>query len=53
LTYRYLHRTATSGGALVFDPVTGLPIIGGAGPASSNTIMAVLSKHTNIIPLGD
>jgi hypothetical protein len=51
LTYRYLHRTASTGGTLVFDPVTGFPIVGGTGPASSNSIMAVLSKHTNIIPL--
>jgi hypothetical protein len=52
LTYRYLHRTATTGGTLVFDPVTGLPI-SGAGPASSNSIMAVVSKSTTIIPIGD
>lgn len=50
LTYRYLHRTATTGGGLL-DPITGLPIAGGQGPASANSIMAVLSKHTNIIPL--
>ena len=49
LTYRYLHRTASTGGTL--DPVTGLPIVGGTGPASSNSILAVLSKHTNIVPL--
>jgi hypothetical protein len=49
LTYRYLHRTASTGGLI--DPVTGLPIIGGQGSASSNSIMAVLSKHTNIVPL--
>ncbi len=52
LTYRYLHRTAATGGTLLFDPVTGFPI-SGAGPASSNSIMAVLSKSTTIIPLGD
>jgi hypothetical protein len=52
LTYRYLHRTASTGGTLLFDPVTGLPI-SGAAPASSNSIMAVLSKSTTIIPLGD
>jgi hypothetical protein len=53
LTYRYLHRTATTGGTLLLDPVTGFPIVGGTGPASSNSIMAVLSKHTNIVPLGN
>jgi hypothetical protein len=52
LTYRYLHRTAATGGTLLFDPVTGLPI-SGAGPASSNSIMMVVSKNTTIIPLGD
>jgi hypothetical protein len=52
LTYRYLHRTAATGGNLLFDPVTGFPI-SSAGPASSNSIMAVVSKSTTIIPLGD
>jgi hypothetical protein len=48
LTYRYLHRTASSGGTI--DPVTGLPS-SVTGPASSNSIMAVVSKQTTIIPL--
>ena len=50
LTYRYLHRTATTGGAVLLDPVTGLPI-SGPGPASSNSVMLVVSKSTTIIPL--
>ena len=50
LTYRYTHRTATTGGTLL-DPVTGLPISGGSGAASSNSIMMVVSKRTTIIPL--
>jgi hypothetical protein len=48
LTYRYLHRTASSGGNI--DPVTGLPT-SVFGPATSNSIMAVVSKTTTIIPL--
>jgi hypothetical protein len=50
LTYRYLYRTATTGGALL-DPVTGLPISGGSGAAASNSIMVVVSKKTTIIPM--
>jgi hypothetical protein len=50
LTYRYLHRTASTGSTLL-DPVTGLPISGGQGPASANSIMVVVSKTTTIIPL--
>jgi hypothetical protein len=50
LTYRYLYRPATTGGTLI-DPGTGLPIAGGTGAASSNTIMVVVSKQTTIIPL--
>jgi hypothetical protein len=48
LTYRYLHRTASSGSTAFLDPVTGLAT---SGPASSNSIMAVVSKQTTIIPL--
>jgi hypothetical protein len=52
LTYRYLHRLASTGGTLLFDPVTGLPI-SGTGPASSNSLMMVVTKNTTIIPLGN
>ena len=51
LTYRYLHRTASTGGVLL-DPVTGLPT-SSIGPASSNSIMVVVSKKTTIIPMID
>jgi hypothetical protein len=51
LTYRYLHRTATSGGALL-DPVTGLPT-SSVGPASSNSLMVTVAKTTTIIPHQD
>jgi hypothetical protein len=49
LTYRYLHRTATTGGALL-DPITGL-LTGTTGPASSNSLMVTVAKTTTIIPL--
>jgi hypothetical protein len=42
LTYRYLHRTATNGGALL-DPITGLPISSSA-PASANSLMVTVSN---------
>jgi hypothetical protein len=49
LSYRYLHRLATSGTAssgLVIDPVTGIlvPTASGLGAASSNSIMLVVSR---------
>ena len=48
-TYRYLHRTATTGNALL-DPLTGLPLTNG-GAASSNSLMVTVAKTTTIIPL--
>ena len=48
LTYRYTHRTATTGGTAL-DPVTGLPT-SFLGPADSNSIMMVVSKKATIIP---
>jgi hypothetical protein len=57
LSYRYLHRLATSGTAsagFVFDPVTGIaiPTASGLGPASSNSIMLVVSRSVSILPDG-
>jgi hypothetical protein len=49
LTYRYLHRTAASGGAL-FDPITGLPT-SSLGPASSNSLMVTVTNTQIIKPL--
>jgi hypothetical protein len=51
LTYRYLHRMATTGGALL-DPITGLPT-GTMGPASANSLMVTVAKTTTIIPHQD
>jgi hypothetical protein len=57
VSYRYLHEFGTSGAAsagLIFDPVTGLPlpIVSGSGPASSNSIMLVVSRSISILPGG-
>lgn len=49
LTYRYLHRTASSGNILL-DPVTGLPT-STAAPATANSLMMTVAKTTTIIPL--
>ena len=58
LSYRYLHRLATSGTAtsgLIVDPVTGilLPTTSGLGPASSNSVMLVVSRSVSILPDGN
>jgi hypothetical protein len=57
LSYRYLHRLATAGTAssgFVLDPITGipLPISSGLGPASSNSILLVVSRSVSILPDG-
>jgi hypothetical protein len=57
LSYRYLHRLATSGTAssgLVVDPITGIlvPTASALGAASSNSIMLVVSRSINILPDG-
>jgi hypothetical protein len=51
VTYRYLHRTANAGNALL-DPVTGLPT-SNIGAASSNSLMVTVAKTTTIIPPSD
>jgi hypothetical protein len=58
LSYRYLHRLATAGTAstgFVLDPITGipLPVTSGLGPASSNSILLVVSRSVNILPDGN
>ena len=54
LTYRYLHRLAQSGSTSTetIDAVTGIPIFTGVGPASSNSIMLVVSRSVSILPNG-
>ena len=53
LSYRFLHRLASSGPAsATFDPLTGVPILSGLGPASSNSIMLVASRSFSLVPNG-
>lgn len=55
MSYRYLHRFAQSGsttGVVTFDPITGLPIVSGTGPATSNSILLVVSRSVSILPDG-
>jgi len=57
LSYRYLHRFASSGATstgLIFDPVTGIPLtpVANNGPATSNSILVVVSRSVNLLPDG-
>jgi len=52
LTYRYLHRFASSGTA-IFDPITGTPTVSGTGPADSSSIMLVVSRSNTLLPHGN
>lgn len=51
ISYRYLHRTSTTGSAL-FDPITGTPTGVGLGPADSNSLLFVFSKSFVVLPPG-
>jgi hypothetical protein len=58
LSYRHLHRLATSGtgsSGFILDPITGIPIplASGIGPADSNSIMMVVSRSVSILPDGN
>jgi hypothetical protein len=52
LTYRYQHRTESTGATTgtVFDPITGIPIVSSVGPASSNSIMLVVTRNFAMLP---
>jgi hypothetical protein len=53
LSYRYLHRFASTGSAgVTIDPVTGTPILSGSGPADSNSIVLVVSRNFSLLPNG-
>jgi hypothetical protein len=54
LSYRYLHRFASTGptSSLILDPVTGIPIVNSTGPASSNSILLVVSRSVSLLPDG-
>jgi hypothetical protein len=55
LTYRYLHSFGTTSGAtaIIAPVIGGIPVITGTGPASSNSIVVVLSKSTTVLPHTD
>lgn len=54
LTYRYQHRSATSGTAsIIFDPITGVPILlngTNTDSASSNSFLFSLSRKFIVLP---
>jgi hypothetical protein len=52
LTYRYLHRFASTGGGSIIDPITGTPTVSGTGPTSSNSVMLVVSHNYTVLPQG-
>lgn len=49
VSYRYLHRFATNGTVFV-DPNTGTPTVSGTGPASSNSVLFVVSRNFTVLP---
>lgn len=53
LTYRYLRRSGSSGNAALLDPILGLPLITGQGPASDNSISLVISHNITLLPPGN
>ena len=55
LLYRHLHRTAATGATsgVIFDPISGVPIVSGGGAASSDSIMFVVSHHFTVLPHGN
>jgi hypothetical protein len=54
ISYRHLHRTAATGSAgVVFDPITGIPIISGVGSASSDSLMLVVTRNFTVLPSGN
>jgi hypothetical protein len=55
ISYRHLHRTASTGAttSAIFDPITGIPIVSGVGPASSDSIMLVVTRNFTLLPPGN
>jgi hypothetical protein len=52
ISYRYLHRSASTGAVISFDPITGIPLGTGLGPASSNSLMLGISRNFTVLPPG-
>jgi hypothetical protein len=55
ISYRHLHRTASTGSTTggIFDPITGIPIVSSVGPASSDSIMLVVTRNFTVLPPGN
>jgi hypothetical protein len=56
LTYRHLHRTASTGGTTgaIFEPIAGVPIVSSANaPANSDGIMLVVTRSLTVLPAGN
>jgi hypothetical protein len=55
LSYRHLHHTASTGSTTgaIFDPITGIPIVSSVGPASSDSIMLVVTRNFTVLPRGN
>jgi hypothetical protein len=56
ISYRHLHRTASSGSSTgaIFDPITGVPVVvAGTGPASSDSLMLVITRNFTVLPPGN
>ena len=52
MTYRYLHRFASTGGTTIFDPISGTPTVSGTGPADSHSLMFVVSHNWTCAAVG-
>ena len=53
LSYRFLHRSATSGNTNAFDPVTGFPLLASPAPARSNAIILTVWHSVSVLPPGN
>ena len=55
ISYRHLHRTASTGGTTgaIFDPISGIPIVSSGGAASSDSIMVVVTRNFTVLPPGN
>jgi hypothetical protein len=55
VSYRHLHRTGTTGStsSIIFDPITGIPIVASQGAASSDSLMFVVSRNFTVLPRGN
>ena len=54
ITYRHLHRTASTPTLNpIFNPVNGIPVISGIGPANSDSLTFVLSRSFTVLPHGN